>query len=74
MSQTAAHLADHVIPHVAVRRRILSLPIALSLLLASQPELVTSAQRVITRHLLDRAWPTGELRADEDHGGAVRLI
>jgi len=41
MSQTAAHLVDHVIPHVPVRQWVLSLPIQLRLLLAAQPELVT---------------------------------
>jgi hypothetical protein len=74
MSQTAAHLVDRVIPHVPVRQWVLSLPIALRLLLAAQPELVTPVlqvvQRVVMRHLLDR---TG-LKADEGHGGAVTLI
>jgi hypothetical protein len=32
MSQTAAHLLDHVIPHVPVRQWMLSLPIALRML------------------------------------------
>ena len=74
MSQTAAHLVDHVIPHVPVRQWVLSLPIALRLLLAAQPELVTPVlqvvQRMVARHLLDRAG----LKADEGHGGAVTLI
>ena len=59
MSQTAAHLVDHVIPHVPVRQWVLSLPIPLRLLLAAQPELVTPVlqvvQRVVTRHLLGGA-------------------
>ena len=59
MSQTAAHLVDHVIPHVPVRQWVLSLPIPLRVLLAAQPELVTSVlqvvQRVLTRHLLGAA-------------------
>jgi len=38
MSQTAAHLVDHVIPHVPVRQWVLSMPIPLRLLLAAQPE------------------------------------
>jgi hypothetical protein len=58
MAQTAAHLVDHVIPHVPVRQRVLSLPIRLRLLLASQPKLVTPVlqvvHRVVTRHLLTR--------------------
>ena len=74
MSQTAAHLVDHVIPHVPVRQWVLSLPIPLRVLLAAQPELVTSVlqvvQRLVTRHLLDRAG----LKADEGRGGAVTLI
>ena len=74
MSQTAAHLVDHVIPHVPVRQWVLSLPIPLRVLLAAQPELVTPVlqvvQRVLTRHLLDDAG----LRADEGQGGAVTLI
>ena len=74
MSQTAAHLVDHVIPRVPVRQWVLSLPISLRLLLAAQPELVTPllqvVQRVVTRHLLDGA----ELTAEEGHGGAVTLI
>jgi hypothetical protein len=57
MSQTAAHLVDHVIPHVPVRQWVLSPPIPLRVLLAAQPELVTPVlqvvQRVIARHLLD---------------------
>jgi len=74
MSQTSAQRVDHVIPHVPVRQWVLSLPIPLRLLLAAQPELVTPVlqvvQRVVTRHLLDRAG----LKAAEGHGGAVTLI
>jgi hypothetical protein len=74
MSQTAAYLVDHVIPHVPVRQWVLPLPIPLRVLLAAQPELVTPVlqvvQRVVTRHLLAAAG----LSADEGHGGAVTLI
>ncbi len=49
MAQTAAHLVDHVIPHVPVRQWVLSLP-------TPQPKLVTPVlpvvHRVITQHLL----------------------
>ena len=59
MAQTAAHLLDHVIPHVPVRQWVLSLPIPLRLLLAAQPKLVTPVLQVvhlvITRFLLDQA-------------------
>ncbi len=74
MSQTAAHLVDHVIPYVPVRQWVLSLPIPLRVLLAAQPELVTPVlqvvQLVVTRHLLDGAG----LKANEGQGGAVTLI
>jgi hypothetical protein len=74
MSQTAAHLVDHVIPHVPVRQWVPSLPIPLRVLLAAQPELVTPVlqvvQRMVERHLLDY---TG-LKSDEGQGGAVKLI
>ena len=74
MSQTAAHLVDHVVPHVPVRQWVLSLPIPLRVLLAAQPELVTPVlqvvQRVVERHLLGH---TG-LKSDEGQGGAVTLI
>ncbi len=74
MAQTAAHLVDHVIPHVPVRQWVLSLPIPLRLLLAAQPKLVTPVlqvvQRAITRHLLGQAG----LKADEADSGAVTLI
>jgi hypothetical protein len=47
---------------------VLSLPIPLRLLLAAQPELVTPVlqvvQRLVTRHLLERAG----LKANEGHG------
>ena len=74
MAQTAAHLVDHVIPHVPVRQWVLSLPIPLRLLLAAQPELVTLVlqvvHRVITRHLLGQSG----LKPDEAYSGAVTLI
>ena len=74
MAQTAAHLVDHVIPHVPVRQWVLSLPIALRLLLAAQPKLVTPVlqvvHRVITRHLIGQVG----LKADEADSGAVTLI
>ena len=74
MAQTAAHLVDHVIPHVPVRQWVLSLPIALRLLLAAQPQHLTPllqvVHRVLTRFLLGQAG----LKADEAVSGAVTLI
>jgi hypothetical protein len=74
MAQTAAHLVDHVIPHVPGRQWVLSLPIPLRLLLAVQPRLVTLVlqvvHRVVTRYRLGQAG----LRAEEADSGAVTLI
>ena len=74
IAQTAAHLVDHVIPHVAVRQWVLSLPIPLRLLLAAQPKLVTPVlqvvHRVIKRHLFGQAG----LKPEEADSGAVTLI
>jgi len=74
MAQSAAHLVDHVIPHVPVRQWVLSLPIPLRLLLAAQPKLVTPVlqvvHRAITRLLLDQAG----LKADQADSGALTLI
>ena len=74
MAQTAAHLVNHVIPHVPARQWALSLPIPLHLLLAAQPYLMTSVlqvvHRVIARHLLGQAG----LKPDAADSGAVTLI
>ena len=74
MSQTAAHLVEHVIPPVPVRQWVLSLPIPLRLLLGAQPKLVTPVlqvvHRAITRFLLEQAG----LEAEQADGGAVTLI
>ncbi len=74
MSQTAAHLVDHVIPQVPVRQWVLSLPIPLRLLLAAQPELITPVlgmvQRVLERHLQEAAGILG----GQGQSGSVTLI
>ena len=74
MSETTAHLVDHVIRHVPVRQCVrvcrLRLPIPLRMLLAAQPLLMTLVlqvvRQVITRFLLDQA-----VQGDN---GAVMLI
>ena len=74
MAQTAAHLVDHVIPHLPVRQWVLSLPITLRMLLAAQPQWVTPVlhvvHRVLTRHLRGQAG----LKAAEADSGAVTLM
>jgi Putative transposase/Transposase zinc-binding domain len=74
MSETAAHLVDHVIPEVPVRQWVLSLPIPLRLLLAAQPELITPVlqvvQRALSRYLLGQVG----IKAGEGDCGSVTLI
>ena len=74
MSQTAAHLVDHVTPRVAMRQWVLSLPIPLRVLLEAQPELVTPVRQAVQRGVMSHLLGAAELEADEGHGGAVTLI
>ena len=64
MSQAAAHLVDHVIPHVPVRQWVLSLPIPLRVLLAAQPELVTPVLQVVQCVLMRHLLASAQLKAD----------
>ena len=70
------HFADGgpgSLPHVPVRQWVLSLPIALHLLLAAQPKLLTPVlqvvHRAITRFLLDQAG----LKTEQADSGALTL-
>ena len=59
MAETAAHLVDHSIPRVPVRQWVLSFPIALRILFAAHPELLSPVlhiiHRVIARFLIQQA-------------------
>jgi hypothetical protein len=74
VSETAAYLVGPIIPAVTVRQWVLSLPIALRLLLAAQPDSVTTVlqvvQRKIMRHLLQQA----KLNQTQAKGRSVALI
>jgi len=52
MADTAAHLVDHVIPHVPVRQWVLSLPYQMGFLLASQRPLLRAVRRIVLRRTL----------------------
>ena len=67
IAQTAAHLVNHVIPHVPVRQWVLSLPIPLRLLLAAQPQLLTPVLQVV-----HRAVPSLPARSGRAEGRAGR--
>jgi hypothetical protein len=49
MAETAARLVDHVIPPVPVRQWVVSFPIPLRHLFASNPHLLSPVLQVITR-------------------------
>ena len=74
MAETAALLADEVLPERPMRQWVLSLPYALWFLLATYPDSLTrvlgTAFRAICRFLLKKA---GRTRAS-GHCGAVTLI
>ena len=73
MSQTAAHLVDHVIPAVPVRQWGLSLPMRLRLLLAARPELMTLVQEV-QRAPLGYLQEQAGVGRGQGQGGAVTVI
>jgi DNA polymerase III psi subunit len=47
MAQTAAHLADHVIPPVPVRQWVISVPKRLRGFLAERPQAVAVLTRIV---------------------------
>ena len=74
MAETAALLADEVLPEQPLRQWVLSLPMALRFLLATRPavlsEVLGVVYRAISGHLLARAG----VRRVAGHTGAVTLI
>jgi ribosomal protein S27E len=75
MAETAALLADEVLPERPLRQWVLSLPIALRFLLATDPDALTlvlgAAYRTISGYLLQMAGASPAPRGDT---GAVTLI
>jgi len=56
MSNTAAHLVDHVIaPDVTLRQWVLSVPFELRLLLAAKPEALSAIGRIFVHEI--QRWP-----------------
>ncbi len=51
MAETAAHLVEHVMPQVPVRQWVLSFPIPLRHLFATQPQLLSPVLQVIHQSL-----------------------
>ncbi len=74
MAQTAAHLVDHLVPRVLVRQRVLSFPIALRIVFAAHPELLSPMSRIIQRVIARFPIKQAGLKHGESGTGAVTLI
>ena len=74
MAETAAHLVEQVIPHVPVRQWVVSFPIPLRHLFATQPQLLSPVLQVIHRALSTFAIHQAGLTRAQAHTGAVTLI
>ena len=74
MAETAAHLVEQVIPHVPVRQWVVSFPIPLRHLFATQPQLLSPVLQVIHRALSTFVIHQAGLTRAQAHTGAVTLI
>jgi len=74
MAETAAHLVDHVIPHVPVRQWMISFPIPLRHLFATQPQLLSPVLQVIHHALSTFVIKHAGLTHAQAQTGAVTLI
>jgi hypothetical protein len=74
MTETAAHLVDHVIPRVPVRQWVLSFPIPLRFLLAAHPQLLSPVLQVTHRAISNFLIKQTGLKRAQAATGAVTLI
>jgi len=74
MAQSAAHLADCVIPRVPVRQWVLSFPIPLRILFAAHADLLLPVLPCIHRVIATFLIKQSGLRRSQAHSGAVTLI
>ena len=74
MAETAAQLVDSVIPRVPVRQWVLSFPIALRILFAARPELLSPLLQIIHRVIAGFLIKQSGLKRGQAHSGAVTLI
>ena len=74
MAQTAAHLVDHLVPRVLVRQRLLWFPIALRIVFAAHPALLSPVSHIIQRVIARFPIKQAGLKHGESGTGAVTLI
>ena len=74
MAETAALLADQVLPQQPVRQWVLSVPFALRYLLATRPEVITQVLGIVYRAISGQLIRRAGLRRASAVTGAVTLI
>ncbi len=74
MAETAAHLVDHIIPHVPVRQWVISFPIPLRHLFATHPHLLSPVLQVINRGISTFLIKQAGLTHAQAQTGGVTLI
>ena len=74
MAETAALLADEVLPALPLRQWVVSFPFALRFLFASRPEALAKALEVIDRLLVTHRAHKAGFRGKEVATGAVTLV
>ncbi len=74
MAETAALLADAVLPEQPLRQWVLSLPMALRFLLATRPAVLSEVLGVVYRTISGHLRASARVRCAAGHTGAVTLI
>lgn len=74
MAETAALLADEVLPEQPLRQWVLSLPMALRFLLATRPAVLSEVLGVVYRTISGHLLASAGVRRVAGHTGAVTLI
>ena len=72
MAQTAAHLADHVIPPVPMRQWVISVPKRLRGILADRPQAVTTLSRIFLEEIERLLCHAADLPTARDAAGQAR--
>jgi hypothetical protein len=74
MAETAALLADEILPERPLRQWVLSLPMALRFLLATRPAVLSAVLGVVYRTISGHLLGVARLTRTTGHTGAVTLI
>jgi len=74
MSETAAHLVDHVLPHKNIRQWVLTFPVPIRLCLAVRPKVMARALEIAHLVISQYYHKKAGLGAKNAKSGAVTLI